>query len=402
MTSRSDGHLDVDAMIRFARDLVRIRSVHDPSAGGTEAAAAALVEARMREFGWSPTVTEVAAGRPNVVAVVDGGGGPGPTLAFEGHTDVVTEGDAAAWTRDPFGAEIVDERLYGRGSADMKSGVAAMLYAVRALELAGPFPGRVVVAALADEEGLMLGAKHFTGTDVGRAIDAAIVCEPEAGEVCIAAKGAIRLRVDFAGAMAHGAMPQHGRNPVAAVGPFLTRVAELQEAYLRDLGTHPYLGDVYLTPTVALAGDLDQINLIPSSAIVAVDVRTTPAVDHDDAVAAVTEAAIAAGKPLGVTADITVVDDRPAVEVAEDDPLVRAVVGAHTSVHGAAPEYGGVPGATDGTILTRDLGIPTVVYGPGGKWIAHQADEFVEIADIIGHARVYVEAARRYLDGTSS
>lgn len=397
MTTPSDGHLDVDAMIRFAQDLVRVRSVHDPALGSTEAAAAALVEDRMRAFGWSPTVTDVAPGRPNVVAVIDGGGGPGPTLAFEGHTDVVTEGDRSVWTRDPYGAEIVDGRLYGRGAADMKSGVAAMMYAVRALELDGPFPGRVVVAALADEEGLMLGAKHFTGTEVARSIDAAIVCEPEAGEVCVAAKGAIRLRVDFTGAMAHGAMPQHGRNPLAAVGPFLQRIAEVQAGYLEELGTHPHLGDVYLTPTVTQAGDLDQINVIPASAVVAVDVRTTSAVAHDQLITAVAEAAEDSGKPLGVSAHVTVVDDRPAVEVDTDDPVVRAVVAAHTDVHGAAPVYGGVPGATDGTILTRDLGIPTVVYGPGGKWIAHQADEYVELSDIEAHARVYVEAARRYL-----
>src|SRR5699024_2453439 len=175
----------------FTQDLVRIRSVHDPTVLSTEKDAAAAVEARMREFGWVPTVTEVAPGRPNVVAVIDGGGGPGPTLAFEGHTDVVTEGDRSTWTMDPFGAEIVGGRLYGRGSADMKSGVAAMMYAVRALELTGSFPGRVVVAALADEEGLMLGAKHFTSNDIARSIDAAIICEPEAGEVCVAAKGAI-------------------------------------------------------------------------------------------------------------------------------------------------------------------------------------------------------------------
>lgn len=393
-------HLDVDSMTRFTQDLVRIRSVHDPEKGSTEAEAAALVAARMRQFGWSPTVTEPAPGRPNVVAVIDGGGGPGPTLAFEGHTDVVTEGDRSAWTRDPYAAEVIDGRLYGRGSADMKSGLAAMLYAVRALELDGPFPGRIVVAALADEEGLMLGAKHFTGTDVARSVDAAIICEPEAGEVCIAAKGAIRLRVDFTGAMAHGAMPQHGRNPVAAVGSFLQRIAELQAGYLDEVGTHPYLGDVYLTPTVMDAGDLDQINVIPSSAVVAVDVRTTPAVAHDLLITAVAEAAEASGKPLGVSTTVTVVDDRPAVEVAANEPVVQAVVAAHTEIHGTAPTYGGVPGATDGTILTRDLGIPTVVYGPGGKWIAHQADEYVELADVEAHARVYLAAARRYLTST--
>src|SRR5690606_18036982 len=213
--------VDEQAVVEFTRGLVRIRSVHAPQHGRGEAEVAAPVADRMRSFGWSPEVIEVAPGRPNVVAVVEGGGGEGPTLAFEGHTDVVTEGDAADWTVDPYGGEIRDGRLYGRGSADMKSGVAAMIYAVRALEQAGPFPGRVTLCVLADEEGLMLGAKHFAASPAAAAVDAAIIGEPEEGEICIAAKGAIRLQIELTGAMAHGAMPQHGRNPVASTGTLL-------------------------------------------------------------------------------------------------------------------------------------------------------------------------------------
>ena len=209
-------HVDDDGVVALTRALVRLRTVHDPAAGTAEQPAAELVARQMRDWGWEPRVVEVEPGRPNVVAVVDGGGGPGRTLMLEGHTDVVTEGAGASWTVDPFGAELSDGRIWGRGSADMKSGVAAMLHAVRALQLAGPFPGRVVVAALVDEEGMMLGAKQFARTwrSYVDAIDGVIVCEPEQGEICAVAKGAVRLRIELTGVMAHGAMPQHGRNPV--------------------------------------------------------------------------------------------------------------------------------------------------------------------------------------------
>ena len=100
---------------------MRIPSVYDPARGLNEQPAAELVEAQMRAFGWSPRVDLVAAGRPNVIATIDGDS-PGPTLLFEGHTDVVTEGDESTWTVDPFGAELRDGRIYGRGSADMKCG----------------------------------------------------------------------------------------------------------------------------------------------------------------------------------------------------------------------------------------------------------------------------------------
>ncbi len=168
--------------------------------------------------GWHPVLSGAALGRPNVVATIVGGGGAGPTLLFAGHTDVVTEGAAAEWSVDPFGGEIRDGRLYGRGAADMKSGVAAMIYAVRALELAGPFPGTIKIAALADEEGMMIGVHDFVESGQAAGVDAAIVGEPEGGEICAVSKGAIRLRVDFHGRMAHGAMPQHGRNPIGLLG----------------------------------------------------------------------------------------------------------------------------------------------------------------------------------------
>nr|WP_281497005.1 M20 family metallopeptidase [Ornithinimicrobium sp. F0845] len=389
--------VDEAGVVAFTQELVRIRSVNDPEAGTAELPAALLVEERMRQFGWDPVVTEVAPGRPNVVAVIEGGGGPGPTLMLEGHTDVVTEGDLTAWSFDPYAGDIVDGRLRGRGSADMKAGVAAMIYAARALCDAGPFPGRLVLGALVDEEGLMLGAKAFARTPLAAEVDAAICCEPEAGEICAVSKGAVRLLVRFEGAMAHGAMPQHARNPLPVAADLIRAVADLQDELLQRHGEHEHLGQNYLTPTVVLGGDTDQINVIPARAVVCLDIRTIPGVDHVELIGAITALAGTCGEPTGVVASVEVVDDRPAVDTPVDHPAIVALAAAHEAVTGQPAVYGGVPGATDGTILTRDAGIPTVVYGPGGKWIAHQADEYVEVQEIIQAARVYAETARRFL-----
>jgi succinyl-diaminopimelate desuccinylase len=391
--------IDAAGMIAFLRELVQVRSVHDPGdpASG-ESAVAALVVAKMREFGWEPEITEVAPGRPNVIATIDGGGGPGPVLAFEGHTDVVTEGDLSEWTVDPYGAEVRDGRVYGRGSADMKAGLVAMIYAVAALRAAGAFPGSVKVCALADEEGMMLGAKHASATGALAGVDGVIVCEPEAGEVCAVAKGALRLRVDLTGKMAHGAMPQHGRNPLPALGRLLAGLGALQDELQGQLGTHEYLGPLYLTPTVATAGTPAQQNVIPRSARAYLDVRTIPGASHQDIIRQVSElAATACRDGEGISHSVTVIDDRPPVDTPADHPVVACLAAAHQEVTGSPARYGGVPGTTDGTILTRDAGLATVVYGPGGKWIAHQADEFVEISEVETCARVYASAARRFL-----
>ncbi len=389
------GEIDRDALIELTQELVRIPSVHDPERHLNEQPAAELVAARMRSFGWSPELDIVAPGRPNVIAVVEGGGGAGPTLMFEGHTDVVTEGDG--WTVDPFGAEIVDGKLYGRGAADMKGGVAALLFATDALARRGPFPGRIVLAALVDEEGMMAGAKDLVARGRTSGVDAVICCEPEGGEICHVAKGALRLRLDFTGKMAHGAMPFQGRNPNRALGATIGALAEYEAALQERHGEHAHLGHVWITPTVLRAGEAVQMNVMPAGASMWVDVRTTPAVDHHALIDELTTVVAAAGADLGITTRIEVIDDRPSVATAEDDALVRAVWDAHAAVGSGAPRLGGVPGATDGTVITSRTGMPSVVYGPGGKWIAHQADEFVELDDLVTHAEVYVEAADRFL-----
>ncbi|HEX3816163.1 MAG TPA: M20 family metallopeptidase [Mycobacteriales bacterium] len=386
-----------EQLVEFTRKLVRLPTVND--AGRGEAPAAHLVVELMRSWGWAPLVEEIEPGRPNVIAVVDGGR-PGPTLLFEGHTDVVTEGDRTQWSVDPFGAEIRDGRLYGRGSADMKSGVAAMLFAARRLQLAGPFPGRIKLAVLVDEEGMMLGAKHFVAAGHAADVDAAIVCEPEAEEVCLTAKGAIRVRLDLHGAMAHGAMPDHGRNPVPVLGSILGWLAGYQAELQESAGRHPHLGLPYVTPTVVGAGDLDQVNVIGADAVLALDIRTVPGLDHSAIVAAIKKNAESIAVAAGVTVMATVIDDRPATETAANSAVARAVMAAHQDITGEPAVIGGVPGATDGTILWRDAGLPVVVYGPGGKWIAHQVDEFVEVADIVRKARVYVRAAELFLAGS--
>ena len=351
----------------------------------------------MRSFGWSPLVDVVADGRPNVISTIDGDR-PGRTLLFEGHTDVVTEGDESAWSVDPFGAELRDGRIYGRGSADMKSGVAAMLFAADAVARSRSFPGRIVVAALVDEEGMMAGVRDFVARGHANGIDGAISCEPEGGEICHAAKGALRLRIDLTGKMAHGAMPFEGRNPNRAAAAVIAALTDLERRLQDAHGEHEHLGKPWITPTVLRSGEPAQMNVLPAHAALWVDVRTIPGVEHDDLLADVAEVAADTVSGSGVTSTVTVIDNRPAVELDTDAPLVRAVWDAHAEVAATPPRLGGVPGTTDGTLLTALAGVPSVVYGPGGKWIAHQADEYVDVADIVEHANVYVAAARRFLD----
>ena len=386
--------VDVDGLVDFTRRLVRIPSVNRPGEG--EAPVVEAVAELARAWGWGPLIEEVAPGRPNCIIRLEGGL-PGRTLLFEGHTDVVTPGDPDQWTHDPFGGATVDGKIYGRGSADMKGGVAAMLFAARAIHASGPFPGRIVLGVLCDEEEMMIGVHDFVRRGHAGDIDAAIVCEPEGGEICTTQKGALRLRIDLEGRMSHGAMPHEGRNPITAASALVERCAQIERSLQSDPGEHPTLGLPYLTPTHVAAGSLPQLNVIPSTAVVTLDVRTVPGIDHSDLLARIGQEARFVSSDTGVEITVTVLVDRPATATSHDEPIVRAVADAHREVTGTEPVFGGVPGTTDGTILWRDAGLPVVVCGPGDKWIAHSADEFVEIAHLVHHANVYVAAALRFL-----
>ncbi len=389
--------VDAKAAVALARELVRVRSVRPESGGAGEAEAAQLVAGVMLGFGWEPEVTEVAPGRPNVIATLAGGGGPGPLLALEGHLDVVTEGDLSEWSVDPFEGVVRSGRLYGRGAADMKAGLAAMLHGARALQRAGPFPGSLRLLVLSDEEGMMLGAKRAVADGALSGVSGVIVCEPEGGEICPTSKGAIRVRVDFTGRMAHGAMPQEGASPIPALAALVMEVGRLEARLQGDHPEHPTLGRPFITPTVMNAGDMNQMNVSPGHAVLALDIRTIPGIDHSRLLSELAGICAAAAADAGVDAGVVVLDDRPPVDTPRQDPLVVALARAHAEETGEPARFGGVPGTTDGTIFSRDAGVPSVVYGPGGKWIAHRADEFVEIAEIPRYARVYARAAQLFL-----
>ena len=392
---REDEGTLIDWLVRF----VRTASVYDPVAGTTEEPAARLVHELLSSWGWSPLWEEAAPGRPNVVARRHGASPGTRHLIVEGHTDVVTPGDPVGWTHPPFAGVIEDGKLYGRGTADMKGGLAAGLFAVRAIERSGiPFAGAITLAVVADEEGLMTGIKHFVARGHADGATAALICEPEGGRVCIAQKGVLRCRVTVRGRMAHGAMPESGANPVAALAAFLWRCGELERAIQADCGEHPYLGSFYLTPTVVAAGEAAQLNVIPAEAVAYLDIRTTPLTPHAlvrERLATVARA-IEAAYP-GRTLTLDLFEDRPPTDTDPAEPLVGAVVAAHAAEFGAIPPFGGVPGSTDGTILWRERRIPIVVYGPGDVTIPHQVNEFVRLDEVLASARVYVRAIVRYL-----
>ena len=393
--------VDPDELIALTRELIRIPSVvrpGDPTA--TEAAVAAHVEQWFRQEGFDVEVQPVAPGRPNVLAVH--GEGIAPTLLLEGHTDVVTEGDPEQWSHPPFGADVVDGRIYGRGAADMKSGLAAAMIAAAVLKRSGArLRGRLVVGALVDEEGDMLGVKHLVRTSLGRELTAAVICEPEQNELCLEQRGVVWARVTARGRMAHGAMPEAGVNPIVALAALVREAPRLERRLRLLCARSRYLRPPTVTPTIMLAPvkGVPQSNVIPALAQATLDVRLTPGPDADAVAKEIDETCRRAADacPGAIVEWEPINGFRMATQVDRTEPLVRAMARAVRRATGNPARYGGVPGSTDGTILRMELGIPIVTCGPGNRLIPHQVDEYVEVGQLIDAARIYVATALAYL-----
>ena len=392
--------VNADAVVELAQTLVRMDSVAAPGRPHEEAVARFLA-ARLEASGFTVMVTEVAPQRLNIVADWDSGRA-GRLLILEGHSDVVTEGEQGAWTRDPFGGEIADGALHGRGSADMKGGLAAAIIAAETLMAHGSrLSGGVRLLIPCDEEGMMAGIKRIVADGQhlrpdGLPADGAIICEPEELELCLFQRGGIRLRVTFTGVQAHGAMPYAGKNPIPALARFILELRVMQDALQMRLGEHPMLGHAWITPTVLEAGSWPQLNVMHAAAQVGVDIRTVPGIEHNEIYSSLRAMLARLEAEEGVQTQLEIIDDRPWTQTAPDAAVVLSLEAACEVVLGRPALYGGVPGTTDGTFL-HEAGVPIVTVGPGDREIPHQINEFVRVAELVSSARLYVAAGALFL-----
>ena len=408
--------INSDELIELTADLVKINSVWDPVAGTSEQLAAEYVLKWSREQGFDVQQEDVAPGRPNVILTWGIGSGQ-RTLMFEGHTDVVTPGDISVWHYDPFGAEIVGRRMYGRGTNDTKGNLAAMLIAMAALKRSGvKLAGTIIGGVLCDEEDQMLGVRNFIDQGHADRITGAIICEPQDGLICTTQKGALRAQFTIRGRMSHGAMPLSGLNTAPAVAKLINDLRDLEMEAVERTGRDEHLGWPSFTPTViqAPAGGAPQLNVMPGEARVLVDIRTIPGQSHPDIKAELS--ALAEKIEIQTRADyekydrllnldrnhdlkaaVEILTDRPCTLTDLNDPVVAAADWATRKISGTEPTYAGVPGATDGTFLWALKNIPIVTMGAGDRQVPHQVDEWVDLDQLIETAKIYALTALCYL-----
>lgn len=369
----------MDPAVRLLRDLVAIDSVNPslvPGAAG-ERRIAEYIAAHLKALGLDVELQDAAPGRPNVVGVLEGRQ-RGRSLMFCGHTDTVgVEGMVA-----PFDPVEKDGRIHGRGSQDMKGGVAAMIDAARVIAAEGLERGRLIIAAVADEEYASVGADALVAR--WRA-DAAVVTEPTDLQIGIGHKGFAWFEIVTRGRAAHGSRPADGRDAIFRMGRVLHELEQLDRR-LQAGARHPLVGTASLH--ASLIGGGRELSSYPDRCALKLERRTIPG-ESDEAVNAELEAVLAAlrGADAEFEATLTPMFARPPYALPGDHALPQALGRA-----AGVKTFVGMSFWTDAAVL-GSAGIPSVLFGPGGAGL-HSTEEYVEVADVL-HCRDALAALAR-------
>ena len=371
-----------ESVLETLQDLVRIPSINpslgDASATG-EGAIARFVRDWLEARGIQATLEEVAPGRPNVFAEVGHGS---PRLALCAHLDTVS---AAGMTIPPFEPKTENGRVYGRGSYDMKGGVAAILAAAHSLRVR-PARGALLLALVADEEYASLGAADFVQR---HRADAAILTEASEGKLIIAHKGFVWISVRALGRAAHGSRWDLGVSAIARMG----RIIAALDAFDRDVlrrREHALVGPAS-QHCALVTGGVGLTTYAPECTL-QVERRTLPGETPDQVLREIREVVARCGEE----AEVTLLLARPPLVCDRDAPVARAVRAATAAVQGDPAPDAGVAYWMDAAIFA-EAGIPTVNYGPSGAG-AHEAVEWVDLDSVVACARILDESARRFAE----
>jgi succinyl-diaminopimelate desuccinylase len=384
--------IDEARLVHVARALVRIDTQNPP---GNEAPLAAFAAEYLSRDGVACEIQEVKPGRANLLARL-GPEGARPHLIFNGHADTVAAG--GGWTHDPHGGEIVAGRLYGRGAADMKGGLAAMMTAVEALVRSGAdISGRLTLAATMDEEETQAGTRFAVSQ--GLRGDFAIVGEPTDLLPVIAHKGDAVIEIETRGVEAHGSTPDAGVSAIDHMADVLIELRALSER-MRER-RDPLVGQ----PTMHVGTIEGGVNpwMVAGRCRITIDRRVLPGERPEDVVQEVQELVDRVGKrKSNFRGAARLVTFASPMKTASTNPVVAAIREATARVVGRDPGIHGWSATCDANIHVNEGDTPAIVFGPGStERQAHRPDESVAVSELVAAARIYAVTALRLLDGGS-
>ncbi len=371
-----------------------IRLVQTPTENppGNEKEAAQLLKPFLSRMGFKIKIVLSPKGRWNLLAEKRWGKG-GRTLIFNGHLDVVPAGKASQWRYPPFQGKLVGGRIYGRGSSDMKSGIASFIHALSTIERSRiPLhQGAVILHLVSDEESHGHQGTGFLTQRKGIRGDAALVGEPTSLQPVIAQKGALWIRILTLGKSAHGSKPHLGVNAIEKMTELVRRLNSI------PLGKeHPLLGKPTLSIGTIQGGT--KINIVPDRCEIEVDRRMVPGEKKEEVFGEVKEIldSLQSEDPL-FQYRMEEIDFAEPSEVDPDEEIVRTGVEAIQKVTGKKPPWRGFSGFTDSRFYVNQCHIPTLIFGPGGVDQSHTTDESVEVDALVHAAHIYAMILMDYL-----
>ncbi|WP_408011441.1 M20 family metallopeptidase [Pseudalkalibacillus sp. A8] len=376
-----------EELIEILQGLITEKSENPIS---TEESVAYYVRKLLVDNGIEANLHWAADGRPNVFAELKGGSG-GPTLLYNGHLDVVPAGEG--WESDPFEGVIRGGKLYGRGSADMKSGVAAMIYSAIVLKRMGnPFEGKLILFFTVDEERENLGMRHFLKENVSA--DYAIISEPTELNICIAHKGVARYRLRTKGTPQHAAkVKESDNNAITNMAIFIAALENLNKEIkkIKD----PILENASLTVTQIKGGIA--INVVPSLCEIEIDRRLLDGETEEVVMKQIENVLQNIAKINNIDYELENYLFLPATNISRDHLLVENLEEVVRELYKKDAKVDVFGATCEAPFLSVYKGIPTVICGPGSLEQAHIVDEYVEVQQVIDASNIFISLVLKIL-----
>lgn len=364
----------VNELVQLLSDLVKI-----PSVCGDEAEISDFIAKWFKDHGLPVEILPVSSNRSDVITRLIGPQA-GPRILLNGHMDTVDPGNG--WTRDPFGAEVEDGRMYGRGAFDMKAGLACILWVAVVCKAKGlPRKGELIVTAVVDEEAIARGTYALVEKDITKGVDLAMIPEPTNLNVVTTHCGRAVFEIEVRGKAAHSELPEHGVNAIEETAIFVNALRGLRGP------NHPKMGSSRIS-ALRIEGGQEEVMLVPDRCRLVVDQCLVPG--HTTASALEDLKRLIAG--IGVDASVKVpARETPfcePFEIPDDNPQVRLVAETAGNILGKTPDLDFHRGPCDSCILFNQGRIPTIEFGPSGSGL-HQPDEYVQLESVNETAAVY-------------
>ncbi len=372
--------------VQILSDLIKIKSVNNH-----EDDVANYIKKLLAQHDINSKIIPVSDSRVDLEAEIGHGK---PVLGISGHMDVVAPGDDSQWHSDPFTLTERSGKLFGRGSADMKSGLAAMVIAMIEIHDADLLKkGTIRLMATMGEEVGELGSRKFADEGYMNDVDALIIGEPSQYSIAFAHKGSMDIKLTSIGKAAHSSMPEQGYN---AIDPLVDLIYHANKLF-RGTDKHSKLmGDLSFNATIFNGGD--QVNSIPERAVSEINVRTIPEFNNDVVEKKIKEL-VEAQNAAGAKISMDIYMSQPSIETTGDSLLLKMAQKVGKEISGENISAGAIPPVTDASNLLKgkEKSFPLVIFGPGSDTV-HQVNEYVDKQMYLNFIRIYQKLFTSYLN----